>query len=677
SHARMLNDVNGWFPDNMPVSHVDFSTNGITQDPASFHARGFRYAVEGAKEFVDLPGEWAASTDDGYVYYWPNATPIEDQVIVVPTMYRVFEIKGSSKSNLVKHVIVENMIISTSDYPRMGLSSKQTAEQPSKNSDHGNCEMEYMRHALVFVENAENIIIRHNKLLNAGVMGVILNNYAKHNIIYGNWIEGVNYVGVYLTAYCIQYGPFDYDNRFNEVVNNYIVDFGMLHDNGSAVQLYQSGCNEIAHNEILGRDGGRRYAISQKGHVWILGEAACHATPGCTEFMIRTHNNSFYFNDIADVMSTTRDVGAWESWNSGYEHGIINNCFHDMVEGADSHDPRRHCIYLDGVSHYTISRNVYYNIVNSVTWSAKSFSAQMEVNDTKAVTDKAAAEAAYKDHSHIDWEGIGLLTDFIWDTPQGRGDKPPLDFSIRYGDGDGLQAEFYNNLSLSGQPALVRYDSLINIIFGRSSVQLWHMDENGQMVDGIGIDSMSVRWTGKIVPLFSEEYTFYVVCHDGARLWIDNQQIIDNWRDGKREVHGTISLEAGKAYDLKMEYFKGPGGREKGVALRWQSASQHYRLVPQSQLYRPETSVASLPQGNVRPTAPFSTVQLNGRLHVLVHEKMPWSLRIMTPNGRIVHGSNGIAETSVSIPLSQYGTGIYLIRFTNGATAMRKKVAVF
>ncbi|MBA3867575.1 MAG: hypothetical protein H0X30_00320 [Anaerolineae bacterium] len=51
---------------------------------------------------------------------------------------------------------------------------------------------------------------------------------------------------------------------------------------------------------------------------------------------------------------------------------------------------------------------------------------------------------------------------------------------------------------------------------------------------GIGVDTFSARWVGKIEPQFSEAYTFYVIHDDGARLWstVSNYSII-----------GTTSLQ--------------------------------------------------------------------------------------------------------------------------------------
>ena len=95
--------------------------------------------------------------------------------------------------------------------------------------------------------------------------------------------------------------------------------------------------------------------------------------------------------------------------------------------------------------------------------------------------------------------------------------------------------------------------------------------------------SISVRWKGKVTPKFSEEYTFSTVTDDGARLWVNGQQLVEDWNGhGDTENTGKITLEAGKAYDIKFEYYDGGGGATS--RLLWTSASQKKEVIPSSVL---------------------------------------------------------------------------------------------
>lgn len=141
----------------------------------------------------------------------------------------------------------------------------------------------------------------------------------------------------------------------------------------------------------------------------------------------------------------------------------------------------------------------------------------------------------------------------------------------RTGRGDGLYAEYFNNVDFTDL-ARVGVDETIAFNFGTGAPA------------GVAADTFSVRWTGQIEPLYSEEYTFQTTSDDGVRLWIDGRLIIDRWTNSSATVDtGTIRLEAGRRYDIRMEYFENAG---VAVAqLRWSSGSQSLEIVPQSQLY--------------------------------------------------------------------------------------------
>lgn len=42
-------------------------------------------------------------------------------------------------------------------------------------------------------------------------------------------------------------------------------------------------------------------------------------------------------------------------------------------------------------------------------------------------------------------------------------------------------------------------------------------------------DYVTIRWSGKIRSSWSLVHTFFAVADEGARLWIDNDLIIDRW----------------------------------------------------------------------------------------------------------------------------------------------------
>jgi hypothetical protein len=74
------------------------------------------------------------------------------------------------------------------------------------------------------------------------------------------------------------------------------------------------------------------------------------------------------------------------------------------------------------------------------------------------------------------------------------------------------------------------------------------------------------------------------VSDDGVRMWVNGNQIINNWQDqAPTESSGTVTLEAGKKYDVRVEYYQGAGGAV--MQLFWHGPGQSREVIPQSQLY--------------------------------------------------------------------------------------------
>ncbi|HEY3322391.1 MAG TPA: PA14 domain-containing protein [Planctomycetota bacterium] len=141
-----------------------------------------------------------------------------------------------------------------------------------------------------------------------------------------------------------------------------------------------------------------------------------------------------------------------------------------------------------------------------------------------------------------------------------------------YGNGNGLVGYYFDNMDLTGL-RLMRIDTTVNFDWGTGSPDA-----------AIGPDTFSVRWVGQVRPMYSETYTFYTVSDDGVRLWVNGQQLVNNWTDhGPTENSGTIALSANQNYDVTMEYYENGGGAS--AKLLWSSSSQSKVAIPQSQLY--------------------------------------------------------------------------------------------
>ncbi|MGW2830761.1 PA14 domain-containing protein [Streptomyces sp. NPDC001286] len=101
-------------------------------------------------------------------------------------------------------------------------------------------------------------------------------------------------------------------------------------------------------------------------------------------------------------------------------------------------------------------------------------------------------------------------------------------------------------------------------------------------------DDVSVRWTGKIVPEKTGPHTFSITGDNGFRLWIDGALVIDHWVDDwdREQTSQPVELTAGRAYDIKVEYFEHYGG--SNLHVRWTEPGGVKEAVPQSAFRLPD-----------------------------------------------------------------------------------------
>ncbi len=136
--------------------------------------------------------------------------------------------------------------------------------------------------------------------------------------------------------------------------------------------------------------------------------------------------------------------------------------------------------------------------------------------------------------------------------------------------GPGLTGEYYDNVDFTGY-VLTRTDAQVNFNWGTGSPDA-----------GVGADTFSVRWTGRVQAEYSEVYTFYTNTDDGVRLWVNGELLVDQWvNQSATEYSGSLSLTAGEYYTIQMDYYENTGNAV--AQLSWESASTPKGLIPQAQ----------------------------------------------------------------------------------------------
>jgi beta-glucosidase len=134
----------------------------------------------------------------------------------------------------------------------------------------------------------------------------------------------------------------------------------------------------------------------------------------------------------------------------------------------------------------------------------------------------------------------------------------PAFLSPETGKENGLNAAFFNNPHLQGEPVYSAVDANLN--------PYWH---NLSPAPGIDPENFSARWSGYITVPATGIYEFDFRADDYGRIFINNRLFLDHWNPEwqNRGERKQIRLEGGKKIPVSLEYAKLEGNA--GVWLKW------------------------------------------------------------------------------------------------------------
>jgi hypothetical protein len=159
--------------------------------------------------------------------------------------------------------------------------------------------------------------------------------------------------------------------------------------------------------------------------------------------------------------------------------------------------------------------------------------------------------------------------------------------------GHGLRGEYFAGRGLK-KLMLVRNDPQVAYDWGETSphpaLTPWGRE-------------FSVRWTGRLRADRGDTYQIVTNTDDGARVWLDGKLIIDRWFDqpgGDNSVE--VKLDAGRAYDLRVEYYNGTG--RAAATLAWSSPNLARQAIAHGNLLLPDGAgaIAEAPSRIAVPT---------------------------------------------------------------------------
>ncbi|MFN0111490.1 MAG: PA14 domain-containing protein, partial [Blastocatellia bacterium] len=135
---------------------------------------------------------------------------------------------------------------------------------------------------------------------------------------------------------------------------------------------------------------------------------------------------------------------------------------------------------------------------------------------------------------------------------------------------DHWRGDYFNNDSLSGQPAMTRDEGDGDLFFN------WR-GQSPESACGVLPNGFSVRWMRR-VPFGAGVYRFEVAASSGARVFVDGRLLFDKW-NGEASGSFDLQLNAGN-HQLAFEVH----GANSPVGLRWKTlpcvaevAEDHWR----------------------------------------------------------------------------------------------------
>jgi len=134
----------------------------------------------------------------------------------------------------------------------------------------------------------------------------------------------------------------------------------------------------------------------------------------------------------------------------------------------------------------------------------------------------------------------------------------------------GLTAVYFANKDLSGAPAATRVDPQLGNTPGAfgPGVGGGAAAAARRLPAEVGTGDFSARWTGTISAPDTGKYDLSISGQGGVRVWVDGKPMMDDWTQRAQAGRGappdpavaaarsaTLSMEKGKSYGLKVEFF--------------------------------------------------------------------------------------------------------------------------
>ncbi|CAG9323607.1 unnamed protein product [Blepharisma stoltei] len=138
----------------------------------------------------------------------------------------------------------------------------------------------------------------------------------------------------------------------------------------------------------------------------------------------------------------------------------------------------------------------------------------------------------------------------------------------------GILGDYWQNIWFYQSPTMEREDSYLNMS--------WPL---GTLITPDASNFITIKWFGFLLADYSEEYTIYLFSDDFARLYIDNDLMIDNWSNAVKNSSVNYTFTKGVYTYIQLEFKQIEGSAN--IWLGWSSQSQASETIPSNAFYYP------------------------------------------------------------------------------------------
>jgi hypothetical protein len=396
-----------WFTDTVPLLDINFTKRRSTlQYWTRYHmvnsGGGSRYFVQNSLSLLDQAGEYYLDYPAKRVYYKPAGGTMDGLTVRRPVATEVFSLAGASPEQRLHDLALDGLAIRNTDFMdwyRYGWNGPGDSGAKHKYPRYDTqVELPRNRWGAISLTNTTRIDLSRLHLSDTGYTGIFLLFANDHVTVRDSLLEHLGNDGIKVEGGYPGEGDIANHNTFT---NNYIHHVGELVPGDSAgVEILSSGSNEISHTVV---EHGARYGISLESRP---------ETANADNYMA---GNTVRYVRLAHLAKDSGDTGPF------YAYGVRNAAPYTptstvsqlVVDDANADpsmpDSKPYGVHMD----FGGCAFAFKDILVTNTENDPYHGPSAAVCDT---FENVSWEEGF-DESRMDYDKIGVLPDFPYETP--------------------------------------------------------------------------------------------------------------------------------------------------------------------------------------------------------------------------------------------------------------------